>query len=124
MYSIAVDRERRIVCATMSGFFSEEEVAAFARDEQAAAASLGCPSGQFGLLIEGSGGLIQSQDVAAAFRALMADLPLKAGRIAMVTGSALLKLQLRRMITSDRAAVFDTMDEARAWIEQRLAEAF
>jgi hypothetical protein len=122
MYSITVDRPRRIVCVTMSGFFSAEEVSAFARDEQAAAASLQCPSGQFGLLLQAGGGMTQSQDVVAAFQALMIDLPLKAGRIAIVSGSALLKLQLRRIMTSERTGVFDTTDDARAWIEQGLAD--
>jgi hypothetical protein len=123
MYNITVDRPRRIVCVSMSGFFSEDEVSAFARDEQAAAASLRCPSGQFGLLLDAGGGVTQSQDVIGAFQALMVDLPLKAGRIAIVSGSALLKLQLRRIMTSERTGVFDTIDDARTWIEQGLTTA-
>ena len=120
MYSITVDHGRRIVCAKLSGFFSEEEVAAFARDEQAAAASLGCKSGEFGLLLQTPGGILQSQDVVTAFQRLLTDLPLKAGRVAIVSESALLKMQLRRIMATDRSGVFDTVVEALAWIGEGL----
>lgn len=120
MYSITVDRAHRIVRAEMSGFFSPDEVAAFARDEQVAAASLGCPSGTFGLLLVAQAAVLQSQGVVASFQRLLADLPLKAGRIAVVCEGALLTMQVRRIMTAERTAVFDQPDEALAWIADGL----
>lgn len=121
MYRITVDAEARIVRAELSGFFSPEEVAAFARDEQAAAQSLGCGSGRFGLLIYAPDGKAQAQDVIGAFQGLLRDAPLKSGCIAMVCESAILKMQLRRIVPADRAMVFDTEAEAKAWLRAGLA---
>ena len=120
-YSIKIDADKKIVTAKLAGFFSPQEVAEFARDEQAAARSLGCRSGEFGLLICTHGGQAQAQDVIGAFQGLMHDLPLKAGRIAFVSESALLNLQLRRMIPADRARVFGDVEEATKWVAQGLA---
>lgn len=123
MYSITVDHAQRIVSARLWGFFGTEEVQAFARDEQAAAASLGCPSGTFGLLLETPGGMLQTQEVVVAFQRLLAELPLKAGRVAIVSESALLKMQLRRIMTGERTGVFDDRAAALDWIVTGLREA-
>lgn len=122
MYKITVGHGRRILRVELSGFFAPEEVAAFARDEQAAAKSLGCPSGTFGLLLETPGGMPQSQDVVAAFRRLLSDLPLKAGRVAIVSEGALVTMQVRRIMTAERTGVFDRVDDALAWIADGLAQ--
>ena len=123
MYKITVDHGRRIVRVQMSGFFDPTEVAAFARDEQAAAKSLGCPSGAFGLLLETPGAMPQSQEVVAAFRRLLSDLPLKAGRVAIVSEGALVTMQVRRIMTAERTGVFDRVEDALAWIADGLAQA-
>jgi hypothetical protein len=117
MYKITVDRSAHIIRADLSGFFSPAEVAAFGRDEQAAARSLGCGSGEFGLLICALEGTVQDQQVVAEFRRLLAGLPLQAGRIAFVTTSALLTLQLRRIIPADRGGLFDTVAEGLCWLK-------
>jgi hypothetical protein len=122
MYTIRADAHARIVRAELSGFFSQEEVAAFARDEQAAAMSLGCGAGQFGLLICAPGGTAQAQDVIRAFQGLLQNAPLKSGCIALVCESALLKMQLRRIVPAERATVFDTEGEAIRWLKARLGE--
>ena len=119
MYSIDVDRGRRIVRAHLSGFFTSEEVAAFAREEQAAAASL-MPGGVFGLLLDATGATAQAQDIVAAFHGLFHDLPIKAARIAVVTNSALLTIQLRRMSDPARTRVFEAVGAAAAWLGDSL----
>lgn len=122
MYTIAVDHGRRIIGAHLSGFFTGDEVSAFARDEQAAAASLvaGAP---FALLLTTSGAVAQAQEIVAAFRGLARDLPVKAAQIAIVTDSALLTMQLRRIVDPARTRVFERQEEALTWLEQSLTRA-
>lgn len=121
MYSIDVDHEHRVVLAQVSGFFTAAEVVAFARDEQAAAAAL-ASEGPFGLLLEASGAAAQAQEVVSDFRALFRDLPIKAARIAIVVESALLRLQLRRMVDPARTRVFGPGEAAMAWLDESLAD--
>lgn len=117
MYGIDVNPEARIVRAHLSGFFTTEEVAAFGRDEQAAAASLGAGL-SFGLLLVSTDAMAQSQDVVAAFRGLFYDLPIKATRIAVVTQSVLLTMQLRRMADPARTRVFTDQSAASRWLAE------
>ena len=120
MYTITTDASQRILTAELSGFFSLDEVAAFARDEQAAARALRRPSESFGLVLNAPDGIAQGQDVITAFAGLMRDMPLKAGRIAFASKSALLRLQVRRIIPAERAAVFEDVADATEWVRAEL----
>lgn len=119
MHSVSVDPVRRLVRANLSGFFTPEEVVTFAAAEQAAARALG--PGPFDLLVETPGGVTQAQDVAAAFRTLAETAEVKATRIAVACESSLLRLQLRRILTGDRVAIFENRHDAECWLRPRVA---
>lgn len=121
MYRVTVDPVRRLIRASLCGFFSSEEVAAFAVEEQAAARALG--PGPFDLLIETAGGMTQAQDVVTAFQRLAETAEVKAARIAVACESSLLRLQLRRILTSDKVAIFEGLPDAEAWLRRSLAAA-
>lgn len=116
MYEVRADHERKRVVARLWGFFSAEEVAAFALDQQRAAASLDCPSGAFDLLIEAPGAIVQSQDIVSAFGQIATSATLKSRRIAFYSDSSLQRLQLRRILGSDRARIFSNEREAERWL--------
>jgi hypothetical protein len=118
MYKISVDRDRNLVRAELGGFFIVAEVQAFAREEQAAVESLGCIPGQHRVLIDASQCVLQAQDVVTAFAQMVSASPVQARRIAVVAQGSLYRMQTRRILDTDRSAMFETSAEAEAWIAQ------
>lgn len=117
MFSITVDPARRAIHSTFEGFLSLDEVADWGRQEQAAAAALGCGSRGFVLYADTSRCAIQSQEVVALFQHLIASATLKARRIAIMQGSSLTKMQTRRIVAgTDYIAHFANAAEAEAWL--------
>ncbi len=117
MIEVSVDPERKLVRAVLSGFLTVEEVERFSREEQEAVRAMGLGSGEFVLLVETSDSVAQTQEVVDCFQRLMVSSPLKARRIATVRSGALPTMQMRR-ITAIRgyAEVFETVEEAEAWL--------
>ena len=58
---------------------------------------------------------LQSQEVVGIFGDHIAGFP-KATRIALVNGSSLARMQLRRLLPRDYARFFDEPDAARDWL--------
>jgi hypothetical protein len=117
MITVTTDPAHKLVLAAMSGFLTPDDVVAFGREEQAAVEAMGLKSGEFYLLIDTSGTVIQPQDVVAAFQELALHAPLKARRIAVVRKSALTRMQTQRILqVRDNAAIFETLDEAKDWL--------
>ncbi len=117
MYSITVDYTHRLIRAHLTGFWRVDDVHAFARDEQAAAARAGWQSHDFCLLIDTVGDVIQNQDVMAAFQAMVVNAPRKARRLAIVRQGALARLQTQRIARRrENARVFGTLDDAERWL--------
>ena len=117
MFSIDFDATRVLVRAKMWGFMTPEEVLDFSEQEQRIVADMGCGSGEFLLLIDTEGAVIQSQEVVAGFMDLVANSPLKARRIAVVRGSSLTRMQTQRILMiRDNAAIFAAMPEAEEWL--------
>lgn len=117
MIKVTTDPARKLVRAVMSEMLTVAQVDAFSRDEIAAVRQMGLASGEFDLLIETRGNLVQTQEVMHAFQRLMLESPLKARRIATVRAGALSRMQSRR-VSSVRSSVevFETLDEAEAWL--------
>jgi hypothetical protein len=117
MFSIEFDASRSLVRAKMWGFMDVTEVAEFSRQEQQAVADAGLQSGQFLLLVNTEGAIIQPQEVVAAFADIVANSPLKAKRIAVVRGSSLTRMQTQRILMiRDNAAIFADLSEAEKWL--------
>lgn len=117
MIEITFDTQKKLVRAVMAGLLSVEDVERFSRKEQDAVRNMGLGSGEFFLLVETRGNVVQTQEVATAFQNLMLNSPLKAKRIATVRAGALPTLQARRIGTVRYfAEVFDTTKDAEAWL--------
>ena len=117
MIVVTSEPERRLVRAVMSDMLSVADVARFSREEQAAVRQMGLGSGEFLLLIETVGNVVQTQEVMDAFQALIATSPLKARKIATVRDGALTRMQSRRVSKiRSHAEVFDTLRAAETWL--------
>ena len=117
MIEVTFDPRRKLVRTVMGGLLSTTDVERFSREKQQAVGKMGVNSGEFLLLIETRGSVVQSQDVVAAFQNLLLNSPLRAKRIATVRAGALSTLQTRRIVAvRDDAQVFGTVEEAEAWL--------
>ena len=116
MYAVAADPVSAVVRIHLSGFFDSQEVVRFWHEEQEVARAAFARHGAYDLLIETVGGGPQGQDVLDAFQRVVLESPVKARRIGIVSGSALLRMQIRRMLVSDKLQVFETTAEAEAWL--------
>lgn len=116
MYTFQADYTRKLIRAQLEGFLSVEEVAAFGADIQAAAVAMGCQSGEHLLYVDTSQCALQAQDVVSAFQALIGNVPLKAKRLAVITGSSLSRMQTRRILVRDHAMLFDCGEDAEHWL--------
>lgn len=123
MYSIFADLERGIVRAHFTGFLDTNEVADFSREEQEAARAVTARHGCFDLMISSPDGMPQAQKVMLAFQQLIELSHLKARLIAIVAESTLLRMQIRRLLTSDHVRAFATRAEAETWLQSKAAEA-
>jgi hypothetical protein len=117
MITVEAEPLRKLVRARMSGLLTIAEVQAFGEAEQAAARAMGLGSGEFLLLVDTAGDTVQTQEVMLAFRDLMTNSPLKAGRIAVVRAGALTGMQSRRF-SDIRSSyeVFSNVRDAEAWL--------
>lgn len=117
MFAIEADPECKLITIRLSGLLTVEEVECLFHEEQAALVALGYRSGDYMLLVDTSGCLIQSQEVIAAFQAAIAAARLSAARVAVVRGQSLTLLQTQRILRArDNALIATTEAEARAWL--------
>ena len=115
MFDINYDRPRNLIEATLAGFLSVPEVEQYAaKVEPLIHRAAALPRGYL-MLIDVSGCSIQSQVVVTAFQQHVADVP-RARRCAFVTGSSMVRMQIRRIIGQSTMQMFDSCDGAREWL--------
>jgi len=116
MFRITVEAERRLVLVETSGLGTVEEVAAFAKAEEATLRARDWGSGDFNMLLHTTDTIAQPQDVIQALQRHLHSNPRKPHRVAVVKGGAIAGMQTRRVLTSDHAAHFATIEEAENWL--------
>lgn len=126
MQSASFDIQRQphgdLVTSTLAGFFKVADVAAYAdRVEQAIRACIQ-RRGHYRMILDVSGCAIQSQDVIAAFIGHVQKMP-AARRSAVVVGSSIVRMQIRRVMTRPNVEVFETLADAVAWVDETDARA-
>jgi hypothetical protein len=120
MYAIDTDPARNLILVRLGGMMSVDEVAEYMHQLRRRFVEDSFRAG-YRILVDVSECLIQSQDMIIAMGKHMATFP-KASRIAMVSRSSLARMQIRRLMTQSYASVFETPDEALAWlVEERAA---
>jgi len=115
-HAISVDPRRLLVTLRLAGFLTPNDVQRIAAEEQAAVRTLGVPSGTHNFLIDARALDIQAADVVALVQHMTDVVALKPQRLAIVARSGLSKIQSRRMIGDRQIGLFDTEDEALAYL--------
>ena len=115
-HSISVDPTRSLVILRLAGFMTLEDVQRIATEEQAAVRSLGVPSGVHSFLIDARALDAQLADVVAMVQRTTDTVPLKPRRLAIIARYGLNKIQVRRMIGDREIGLFDSEDEALAYL--------
>lgn len=118
MFTIQTDPRCRLIRITLCGMLTVADVKELYRQEHAAILAMGCPLGEQLVLVDLSECPLQLQDIVAAFQQAM-NSSAKAKRLALVTGSSLARMQARRITSRADAALFETEDEALAWLFDR-----
>lgn len=114
MYTIRFQPELDLLDITWQGIFEPDGVTAYARECLARFTEQGLRPG-YRLRIDMSGSTVQPRETLVSFERNFRDFP-KASRIAVVTPSALFRLQVLRVMTQPYLRVFDTPREAMTWL--------
>jgi hypothetical protein len=118
-YSIEIDRSRDLIRIRMGGLFTLDDIAAFLEARRRAHAELGCAPNQHLTLNDLRTMKIQSQEVVAAFRDMLADPAFRSRRLAFVAAQTLARSQLVRALggrDARDARFFDYIEDAEAWL--------
>ena len=115
-FRIATDDSRCLLRIELGGFFEAADVVALAGERAMAIGRMRCGRNRHVTLCDVSACKIQAQDVTEVFAAMIADPAFQSRRLAIVTGSSLARMQVRRMLQRDGAAYFDDVASAEAWL--------
>ena len=122
-YRIEINRDLDLLDVTLLGFFELDDIAAMRLDLIDAIGLLRCPTGGHLALYDVRETKIQSQQVVQALRAMSDRKGIIARRIAVVTGSSLMKMQIPRILVNRESACFDNRTTAKAWLRPPAAPA-
>ena len=116
MYDIYFRHDINLLDIAWHGLFSSEGVAAYAREVKGRFVREGFSAGYL-LRMDMSKSAVQPQEAVAAFRDHLGEgmFP-RASRIAIVTSSAIAKMQVQREMTQPYLRVFAEPDDALAWL--------
>lgn len=115
-FRFEVDVPHDLVRIVMSGFFTVEDVEAFARGRADAHRKLQCGPNEHLTLNDIRDLDVRSRDVVDAFRTMLAAPEFRSRRLAFVVTSALSRLQLVRTLDGRDAQCFEDMESAEAWL--------
>ena len=121
MYRIQFRHDLNLLDIAWHGLFSHEAVISYARDVKARFVEEGFRPG-YRLRMDMSESAVQPQDALLAFRENLGDgLFPRASRIAIVTRSAIARLQVKREMTQAYLRIFESADEALMWLTESYA---
>ena len=115
MHRIIISSVHNVAEATLWGFFSVADVKAYDRELQYHFESARLKEG-YRMLIDVAGCVIQPQEIIAAFQEHVLSCP-KADRIAVVTGSSIIQMQIRRVLTRSDLRIFAERSQAWDWLD-------
>jgi len=114
MYHITFVASRQLISVKLTGLFSAGEVERYVADLRDRFLRHRFKAGYL-MLIDTSECTIQPQDVLLALQEHMASFP-KASRIAVVTGSSLARMQVRRVMHQPYLRIVATAREGHQWL--------
>ena len=103
---------------TVAGFWTPDDVSAFARAVGAASQQARAIRDDFDVIVDSLKFPVQANDVADLLtNVLTGGAPSTSGRFAVVVGSQLNRLQAERTLVHPRLRVFLSLREARDWLD-------
>lgn len=115
-FSIRVEPLRDLVRIRMAGFFTLADIEDFLVARAEAHAALRCGANHHVTLNDVSEMKIQSQEIVAAFQAMLSAPDHRSRRLAFVARSTLARGQLLRAAAGRDVRCFDDVDSAEAWL--------
>jgi hypothetical protein len=115
-HDIQLDPVRKLLTLTLTGFFDVSYVAIIREAIVEGIGKLGCPPNRHITLVNISDSKLQAQDSVAAFGAIIVDPRIMSRRLAVVVGTSLARMQIRRILKRDDAECFETVAAARLWL--------
>ncbi|WP_210359379.1 MULTISPECIES: STAS/SEC14 domain-containing protein [Sphingomonas] len=116
MYAIDLHPERNFVDIRWTGLFTADAVAGYANELERRFVAGGFRPGYL-LRMDMSATTVQPREAVDAIHARLGDFP-RARRIAVVTGSAITRLQVQRFMTQPYLRIFADPDAALAWLTE------
>lgn len=116
MLTLEYDAELKIIRGVSTGFLTVENVQEYAQKLALFASQARNSDGIVRLCMDSRETLVQSQEVIAAFACLPSIISGPDDRIAVVVGSNLVKLQMKRNFISERERAFTSVETAVAWL--------
>lgn len=113
MFTITVDQAYGVINVALSGMMTVEEAASYVAELKRTFVLNRLHS--YAMIIDVTACPIQQQDMIQAMGTHMASMP-KARSLAIVTGSSLARMQIRRLFTQPYARIVATVEEGRAWV--------
>lgn len=115
MFTITHQPTYNIVEAALSGFFDMDEFERYVAEVEPIIRRAARQPDSYLMLLDVSGCAIQSQVIMAAFQGHLANVP-KARLCAVVTGSSIVRLQVRRVMGAPNLKMFESRENGLAWL--------
>ncbi|WP_375392753.1 hypothetical protein [uncultured Sphingomonas sp.] len=115
-YDVSAQPERNLILITLAGFFRPDDLAGFDRVRRAALDRLRCGLNQHDTIVDVHDLRLQTQAMVEAFRDIIAAPETQARRLAIVTGDAAVRMQVRRVIERDAIRCFADIGAAEDWL--------
>lgn len=114
MYVIDFRQDMNLLDISWTGIFTDEGLADYARDLKRQFVEQGFQPGYL-LRMDLTDSAVQTQEAVASFRSNLGDFP-KARRIAIVTPSVIVRMQVRRVMTQPYLRIFALAEPALQWL--------
>ena len=118
MFSVAFHRQFNLVDTTLSGLLTPEEVRCYAAEVEPIIWQAHRRSEGYTILLDVAGCAIQTQQVVGDFQSHVAGVP-RARRCAVVTGSSIIRMQVRRIVSGPSMRIFDDRKAAMHWLTEK-----
>ncbi len=115
-FSFDVDPARDLVRITMVGFFTPADIIAFRAAQDREHRKLTCAPNQHLTINDITGMKVQSQEMVAAFQAVLANPAHRSRRLAFIVSRTLARSQVMRALNGRQARCFENRAEAEVWL--------
>lgn len=120
MFRVEYDSPDNLLSISVRGFLTPQDASVLASAVDAKAREAHAVRDDFNVVVESLEFPVQATDVADLLTEIMRrGIVLTSGRVAVVVGSHLNKLQAERTLVHPRVQIVSSMDAAQLWLDQK-----